>query len=374
MQNNCHRHNVPCEYDRPAAPPDSPLIPRSGSVPNVTSASPSSSTSAGYRGDNTADSSEFSKNPGLGSVHWEMRAFHHFTVATSRTLPGSHIPAVHECWSVQVPKLALDYEPLLNTLIAVSTLHLILTPHGDPGPVDPALLACRTTYLDAALRTHRQMLSQLSPQTADSACFTSVLLLIDAFAVLQSRALEPYEPPARWMRIVQGARTVFEAAIPLVSADGACNITAIISSSPASMSEPSELFTEANLQRFPYLLEQSDEALDPETRAVYRETISCMGGISFAVESGELTMALCRRLMSFACLVPPPFLDLVEARTPRALVILAHFFALTSQARELWRVGNTPEREVQAIRHSIPPRLRHLLNWPVPCLGRLNGQ
>lgn len=85
-------------------------------------------------------------------------------------------------------------------------------------------------------------------------------------------------------------------------------------------------------------------------------------------------MALCRRFMSLACLVPHPFLDLVEARTRRALVILAHFFALTSQARELWWVGNKPEREVRAIRHSIPPRLRHLLDWPVPCLGKLNGQ
>lgn len=306
-------------------------------------------------------------------MHWEMRALHHFTVATSRTLPGSHISNVHECWSVQVPQLALDYEPLLNALLAISTLHLIqLEQDRVPGPVDPALLACRTTYLDAALRTHRQKLGHLSPHTADSACFTSILLLIDAFAMLQSRVIDPYEPPANWMRIVQGARTVFESAFPLVNAHATSKVMAIISSS-ASLFEPSVLFNETNLQQFPHLLEWRDEPLDPETESIYRKTISCMGSISFAIEMGEPEMALCRRFMSFPSLIPPAFLDMVEARAPRALVIMAHFFALTSQARDLWWVGKTPEREVHAIRSYIPSRLQYLPDLPLRALEKLDG-
>lgn len=291
-----------------------------------------------------------------------MRALHHFTVATSRTLPGSHIAAVHECWSVQVPKLALDYEPLMNALIAIATLHLTLEPHERPSAVDPALLACRDTYLDAALRTHRQTLGQLNLHTADSVCFTSILLLIDAFAVLQKRVLDPYEPPIHWMRIVQGVRSVFEAAYPLINANSTSNIMAIIASSSENMFNPSAIFNQSNLRQFPHLVDEDDESFNKENQTTYHQTISCVGSISSAVKSGESTMALCRRFMSFACLVPPAFLDLVEARATRALIILAHFFALTSQARELWWVGDTPEREVNAIRLNIPPELEHLLS------------
>lgn len=361
-----------CEYDRPttATTVDSlPVSSSPGSDRDVTSSSPSFSAAG-----SPADPSSFpQKTLGLGSVHWEMRALHHFTVATSRTLPGSHIPAVYECWSVQVPKLALDYEPLLNALIAISTLHLTFEPHQIPGSIDPALVACRTTYLDAALRTHRQTLGQLNPLTADAACFTSILLLIDAFAVLQRRVLDPYEAPIHWMRIVQGARSVFEAAYPLVNAHTTSNIMAIISSTSASMFNPSTIFNEANLRQLPHLLEQDEEVFDQETQNIYHQTISCVGSIRSAVELGEPTMALCRRFMSFACLVPPVFLDLVEARAPRALIILAHFFALTSKARELWWVGNTPEREVDAIRLNIPPRLRHLLCSPIYSPGSPGG-
>ncbi|KUI55999.1 Sterol uptake control protein 2 [Cytospora mali] len=368
-ENNCHRHDVPCEYDRLAE-----NVVTANTPPIILSASRSPSTGA--------DSpSSPAKNPTLQFGLWEMRALHHFTVATTRTLPGSHNPRVQECWSIHVPRIALGYEPLLNALIAISALHLIHIASKTSDHIDPGLLSCRTNYLDAALRTHRQMLDQLNPQTADAACFTSGLLLIDAFAMLQDRKLEPYEPPAHWLRIVQGSRYVFQTSFHMVKSDPNSAFMDIIGSASTNMYNPAALFSESNIQNFPHLTQLSspdmadpDESLDPEISEAYHKTTCCIGSIVSAVEAGECTMALCRRIMTFACFVPRRYLDLVEERRPRALIILANYFSLSAHARDLWWVGDTPEREVYGIRDDVPSSMRHLLDGPLSNLQKWEAQ
>lgn len=306
-----------------------------------------------------------------------MRALHHFTVVTTRTLPGTNNPRVHECWSVHAPRLALDYEPLLNALIAISALHMIRTASKDSPsqPVDPGLLACRTTYLDAALRTHREGLDRPGPETVDAACFTSCLVLIDAFAMLQDRGVEPYEPPVRWLRIAQASRYVFQTLYPMVRANPKSTFMDIIGTASTNMYTPSALFSESNAQKLPHLIRQScleaadrGESHDPEILDAYQKTTGCIGSIVSAVEAGEPTMTLCRRIMTFACFVPVGYSDLVEEMKPHALVILAHFFALSVHAKELWWVGDMPDREVFAIRDQIPSGLQHLMDGPLHSL------
>lgn len=310
-----------------------------------------------------------------------MRALHHFTIATARTLPGTHDPRVLECWSIHAPRLALDYEPLLNALIAISALHMLHTASTDSNHIEPGLLALRTTYLDAALRTHRQMLDQPIPQTVDAACFTSCLILIDAFAMLQDRKLEPYEPPIRWLRIAQASRYVFQTLYPMVRANPNSSFMEIIGSASTSMYTPSALFSESNAQKLPHLIQQScldtagaDDSHDPDIHDAYQKTTGCIGSIVSAVEAGEPIMALCRRLMTFACFLPTKYTDLVEAGTPHALAILAHFFALSVHAKDLWWVGNMPDREVYAIRDQIPSSLQHLMDGPVHSLQTGDAQ
>lgn len=325
-----------------------------------------------------------------------MRALHHFTVATTRTLPGTHDPRVLECWSVHAPRLALDYEPLLNALIAISALHMIRLAvknnnnNNNKPVIDPGLLACRATYLDAALRTHREGLDRPSPQTVDAACFTSCLVLIDAFAMLQEgrndgggggggpslsggghhHHQQPYEPPVRWLRIAQASRYVFQTLYPMVRANPDSTFMDIIGTASADMYTPSALFSQPNAQRLPHAVLQGclDAAGHPDVLDAYRKTSGCIGSILAAVEAGVPTMALCRRIMTFACFVPARYSDLVEEGRPHALVILAHFFALSVRARELWWVGDMPHREVYAIRDQLPSSLQYLMDVPLQSL------
>lgn len=336
-------------------------------VSTSASLSPASLPSNGSGSDPpTAVPSRFS----LHAVYWEMRALHHFTLSTSRTLPGNHLASIADCWAAKVPVLAMAYEPLMRALIALATLHLIAG-----GCTDPGLVHCRVAYLDAALRAHREELPSITHDatSANAVCFTSILLLIDAFATLHERALTPYEPPMQWLWIVQGTRSIFEACYPVVKDDPASSIMILISS--AHFYTPASVYTKDNAAAFQYLLAEtagggldagsSGPGPDPDLLRAYQPCVTYIGSIWTAIQAGEPVMGLCRRLMSFACASPVAFLQLVENKVPRALVILAHFFALTVYAKDIWWVGNTAAREVQAIYAYLGPDMQPLMEWPM---------
>ena len=316
-------------------------------------------------------------------AYWELRALHHFAVVTSHSLPGSHIPSVQDCWSVYVPKLALEYEPLLNTLFALAASHLI-----HAGCKDPGLLDCRAKYLGAALPAHRQALGNLTAVTAEAACFTSILLLVDTFAALQGRPLSPYEPPIQWLRIVRGARTVFEASRSLIrsqqknSESEPVSGIMILAQTSVAYSGPSAVSgSEADRERFSYILpdrvsnasasvdgDGDGDGSTSDNLHVYREVAGYIGSMHTAVQSSEHPLALCRRLLSFACLVPERFLELVEELQPHAITVLAHLFALSAHAEKIWWIGDTPFKEVHAIKDCTPCSLSHLLDFPLQVL------
>lgn len=421
--------------------------------------------------------------PYTGNSYWELRAFHHFVTATSATLPGSHIPAVRDCFAVQVPILALSHPPLWNEMVALGSLHLLSTARqGGKGegchrPNEPPLAglqACRDAAFDAALRTYRPALSELGPHNADAAGFTAILLLIDTFATLREDRRSPppptgeeeeedrqshddnnnaddnedegddaYEPPMQWLRIVPGARAVLEAALALALAQASparppgggnsdaergtakttttknapMHILTIIDSYPKIHYEtarrtkgqepPNPRADPANplahlLVSLPGEPEEPPEVTDAYVGAVQqlsliRTAVAAetregeeVGGPEKEEEEEEekdddgdgdgdenenvneeelsrkrrrnrRLLFLCRGMMSFPCLAPPLFLDLAAGRVPRALAILAHFFALVARVRALWWVGATPAREVRAIRRALAPRYRRLL-------------
>ncbi|EPE08067.1 c6 zinc finger domain protein [Ophiostoma piceae UAMH 11346] len=255
---NCERHGVDCEYDRPpdynpysngarssSAARDkhgkfkkadtstpSPQSNRScsqslsqsqsqsqshahsiGCVGSATSASPQSQPPPPFINPHTRHSNAPLLPKDLSTVYWEMSALHHFTVSTCRTLPGAHHSEVLRCWSVDIPRLALEHEPLLNQLIATTCQHMITVDYGLEGKEVPAGLAeCRDRFYEAALQSHLQSLSE--PWTdldhvADAMCFTASLLLVDAMAAMKKRPLFETPPPPQ---------TALQAPNPVVSA------------------------------------------------------------------------------------------------------------------------------------------------------------
>jgi hypothetical protein len=286
----------------------------------------------------------------------ELRLLHHFTLFTSATMPGAHLKRIKDCWSIDVPRLAFSYKPLLHAVFAISALHL-----SKANPNEAGLPDIHCIYLEQALREHRLCIGSITTQTADAVCFTSILLQVDVFATLQDRPVASYEQINEWMYLVRGSVAVFDAALEIMRRNThPANIWCIIDTFPIA------LRTNPDAGSFSFLLATvpDDEDDEPALEA-YRGAVGHINATWLAMEAREHPQISCRRLMVFPLFVTPEFIDLLEKRRPRALVVLAYFLALSAPLRDIWWIGDTAHRYIMALQRILPAHWEHLLSWPV---------
>jgi hypothetical protein len=73
----------------------------------------------------------------------------------------------------------------------------------------------------------------------------------------------------------------------------------------------------------------------------------------------------CRRLMVFPLNVSQGFLKLLQEMESCALVILAHYFALSATLTDIWWIGHTAHREVLAIEKMVNGQWVTSMSWPL---------
>jgi hypothetical protein len=279
-------------------------------------------------------------------------------------------------WSkVEAPKIAFQHDNLLHAIFALSATNLLLEE-----PDDQELIAAHQTYFSMALREQRKAVSELSADNADAIGFAAIMILIDSIATMRLRSLEPYAPPMDWLQLGKGARSVLGIAMQMGRNHGEPRIMSLVTTSPAipldtdvgwaaedHLKDFIEILTyEANTR-----LDQlySEEFNDAETREAYENAIGYVGSVLVAIRKQEPTMAICRRVIGFSMVIPTRFIDFVEERRPRALVVLAHFFAVANEVRPIWWMANTPEREIWGIYRSLPAEWQQLMDWPMRRVG-----
>lgn len=76
-------------------------------------------------------------------------------------------------------------------------------------------------------------------------------------------------------------------------------------------------------------------------------------------------MEVCRRLIAFAVLIPDKMIELIEEKRPRALVILANYFAVAAPRAKVWWIGDVTRKEVEAIQRWLPGEWKDLMRWPL---------
>lgn len=279
-----------------------------------------------------------------------------------------------------IPGLALApcRENLLYALLTVSASHLLLTE-----PDDMELFGARQSYLILAMREQRKMVESLSAETADAVCFTSLLLLINSFSMMRERTLDPYVPPLEYLHMGRGAGTVIWLSIEAAIKSGNFENSSmyVIAKAYPRFGEDQSYFSPHNRKDFDGVLNQvlsSGEVWDGPTREAYEKALSYVGSIQNAIRTGEPTYAVCRRIQAFPLLISSKFLAFLEEQRPRALVVLAHFFATLVQVRGdgVWWLSkdgdggeSIAKREIRAIRKVLPPKWQPLLVWPLDMVG-----
>ncbi|KAK5996584.1 Zn(2)-C6 fungal-type transcription factor afumD-like protein [Cladobotryum mycophilum] len=282
----CGRHNVKCYYDRPCI----------------------------IQGDHLP-------KEGRKRRLMEINLVHHYIVETCQTFPTSLQEQFStwpdNIWDSHVIRLAMDYEPLLYMIMAITILHAEATGSKDLYLMDDAL-KLRRGYIAAMENQHltaiadMKRLIAIGNNRAEGAAFASVLFLYDAFAGMRYRQkdLSPYQAPIYWLQTCKNLREILREAVELDKPDSIIN-AAVWSS--ALMEEPCVLFCEANRSKFPYLREiRSDEGLGEADYESCLTVLSCVGALKCALDMGINVQVLCRKLMDLPALFPSHFIGLLE--------------------------------------------------------------
>jgi hypothetical protein len=365
---SCSRHAVPCVYNKSSSAPSkatgtsvlrnsSPtpakkpkLLPyyATSSGPPAPEAVKDSTMSVGsLLSSDAAESDVFDIPESKSRRRLELRLLENYMSNACPSFPACHGLQVKHAWSVEVPRMAMECDNLLSGIFSISALQLVRA-----DCENQELIAARHNYLGLSLREHRKAVAQLCSRSADSACFASTLFLLDVFTSLQDRVLEPYSPLITWLNMARGAGAIFKTSLDSIRNYSTARITKVVNAHPR-LDNGDVLFTESNRRNLLGLLAQDvalgQEVWDNETKEAYEKTLSSIGSAQIGLKSHEHQLVACRRMMAFANLVPERFLAFVEEQRPRALAILAHFFALSAELESLWWIRDTAQREIGAI-------------------------
>jgi len=249
-------------------------------------------------------------------------------------------------------------------MYAISALHI-----ADAEPHNLEIMDTHRRYLDLALREHNNDITNLNETNFDAVCMTSSLLRVNAFVLLRDRPLIPYTPPVLWLDMTRGAMNIFKAAWQWIRNDEASIASRLTRRMPLVFDEEAK-FAESNRQGLLHLLHRDEEDIAEEPwhadiQEAYESTISYIGCIWIAMKAHELPAETCRRLLLFPFLIQSRFIDLVKDQQPRALAVLAHYFALLARFRSVWWIGDTGPREVRALNSILSGKRQDLMRWPL---------
>ncbi|KND89422.1 Sterol regulatory element-binding protein ECM22 [Tolypocladium ophioglossoides CBS 100239] len=294
----------------------------------------------------------------------ELELFYHYFYETGPSIAADDIS--RPFWGPIICRLAFKYDAVLYSICLISALHKAKK----SGFTDKRSMNNCRTYLNMALHEHHRDIAQLNAGNVDSVCLTSSVLRVYGFIRLQDRPLEPYTPPSGWLRMTGTSNAVFRRAAALANG----NPDSVGMNMMATISHLLDERCEArNYEDMPRLLRRQEphelvEIWDAEVYEAYRSTLNYIGAIWKAVKNRDPPGGIGRRLIVFPMLVDKRFVDFVEEQRPRALVILAHYFALLPILRGFWWVGDAGPREVRAIADEVPAEWQHLLSWPLEML------
>ena len=310
----------------------------------------------------------------------EHRLFQNYIYNLGIPFPVSPSQDWNNLWTKVIPPMALEYDNILYAMMAHSATYLL---RKEPGNRD--LFHARQAYLVAAMRVQRRMLESLTLDTADAVCLASLIMLVQAFAMLDERIIDTYTPPMDWLRLGKGAGTVVWTSVEAIVKEGkeSESVMLTIANSQPRMGFDEAYFDASNRDQMQLqgLLDQDlpsgDDWTDAATREAYEKTLSYVGSLQLAIRDNEPMYVLCRRIQGFTMVIPPLFMDFVAMRRPRALVILAHFFAAVHQlsGKGVWWLGGEDgketiaRREVRGIRTIMPTEWMGHMIWPCEATG-----
>ena len=309
----------------------------------------------------------------------ELLLLHHFTNYTNPTFPGFAKPEVARNWIKQQIHLGLEHEFVLHILLAVSALHVVVEPPSwiGFGPNHEYDFArCHRVYLNMATKGQREALANLNESNAAALSSASMLFNYAAMGLLPDERTDEYVVPVHSLSMSAAIRTVMQATSPYLEGSRWDVLKYMRESSGPDFRDEKQCFDFEYGEPFRSLLAFNDdtEIVDEDLFQVYHFVAAYLSKCNKVIaEVTDSEAVLCRRLLGLGSMVPRPFITLFGQQKPRALAIMAHYFALRKSVEQFWWFRGTADRDVHGIRSLLPAHWQWAMEWPLATLKTFTG-
>ncbi|KAJ5542858.1 hypothetical protein N7535_005281 [Penicillium sp. DV-2018c] len=290
----------------------------------------------------------------------------HWCTTTCKTMARG--PSAERLWQITIPQLSLRYPSLRQGLLALSALHLASTS-------TPSL---RRRYLERARAHQANALSGLridsedAPESQSQATFALCCIMIVfpfGYRHVESEMTPDSDAEHRdtldeFFEVFQLTRWLVN--IMMKSADriAGSELNPLVEREdpPATMPDMSRLVV------FSLLQQNGMEAMRDTTheKKIYDAAIEHLSNaLKQLMKGGEphaFAFYWCFR-------IPEEFLELLEARRPFALVVIAHYAVILHHLRDEWWMGDWGAQILKEIGDLLEPQWQELISWPIDATG-----
>ncbi|KAI2640225.1 hypothetical protein GGS21DRAFT_404877 [Xylaria nigripes] len=297
----------------------------------------------------------------------EMRLMHHYTQSVALELPASYGFSSRELWLDKVPQMAFESDLLLDSLLALSAIHM-----QDLIPQDHKLAMAVTHYLDRTLVKHRSLLGHINTSPAEPLFITAFMLCITSwqYAHRRSTTSEPYRVPLNVFALVRGCCILHRQYSGWLSQAGfdARDLWSLVPSDGVIQTHhPFLSEVDQDIKKLLEAFHVTDMPIDEA--GAYQHTANCVLNLHMALVQKIENSTLQRLVFTMAVQMQPRYLKMLEASQPLALALYARILAVLGFIDRLWWSRGPNHRDVLqysilGIRDMIPVKYAWIMEWP----------
>ena len=356
---NCIKHSITCDFQGGNSEASSPLHP-----PKLIKQA-SESKSPGSVGPEKKRKSVIYNGLQPGELHMgDLELLHQFVTETCYTT--SNRPDSHELWRITVPKEAFNHDFLMRGVLAVAALHLS---HLRPDSA-AEYQHIANSHQDRALGTFQAAVSDLTESNCHAFFALSSLIVVYEFASPRTPGTLAFtyetQDSTNWLAMIRGVNSILMPSWPWVEHGPLRGLLqpGVFNTMETRLPKPAD----HQLKQLAELCESADggdEAVEAYSEAV-KALRKCYAKI-FTRSSVECEVGTA---FTWPVEVPDKFIQLLHARCPEALVILAHYCVVLHHLDNYWWMKGWAAHLMENIYSELTGPWRDWIQWPSSVIAR----
>lgn len=333
--------------------------------------------------------SHFEEPLALNSIHLEL--LHNFITLTSHTLSNDLV--LRNIWRITVPQIGFQYDYVMRSILALSALHMSLY---STDKRDFYLQIARSEH-GAALQKIAATLPHVGADNCSALYISAALTFFYAWAAPRSPGdffLVSNEGVAEWVFLLHGVRSIssgwhaelakgpFSAMIRMGTSrlnagaeDGPASTAWLSTTEHAHLTQLRRVISQAPVDRETMsILEKNIDNLEVSFRATFSESgwaAASDGSPGSRPDRNITAWALTSNIYSWLYKMDHQFIEMLNQRSPLALVVFAHFVVLLKYLGSCWWMQGWSTHLLQEIWSLLDEEHRMWIRWPIEEIGWL---